>query len=152
MTQYFSTLAFCAFSFAGLFCSEANAEERHQYVSKVHNSAKATAKSKYIVEFKERWVYSPSAKIWTNSRGEAMSADQLLKQGRIALRPVGSPRGKTSAFPSEQLVSTSATSAQVAPEPVSKPSPFVYVWDETKKNKIRIMCTGFGTYHRGVKR
>jgi hypothetical protein len=152
MTQYLSPLAFCAFSFSGLFYAEVNAEERHQYVSKVHNSAKATANSKYLVEFKEKWVYSPSAKMWTNSRGEALSADQLLKQGRISLRPVGSSGDKSSAFPSEQLVSKSASSAPVARKPVSKPSPFVYVWDETKKNKIRIMCTGFGTYHRGVKR
>ena len=109
------------------------------------------------VEFKEKWVYSPGVKMWTNSRGEAMSADELLRQGRISLCPVGSAGNRddeSTVVSSSHLVSTSANPNQRALKPVSKPSksPFVYVWDETRKNKIRIMCTGFGTYHSGVKR
>ena len=142
---------------AGLFCAEVKAEDRHTYVSKVEGSAKATAKSRYLVEFKEKWVYSPRVKMWTNSRGEAMSADELLRQGRISLCPVGSAGNRddeSTVVSSSHLVSTSANPNQRALKPVSKPSksPFVYVWDETRKNKIRIMCTGFGTYHSGVKR
>ncbi|MGI9468533.1 MAG: hypothetical protein ACR2OA_15545 [Rubripirellula sp.] len=157
MTHRIFPAALCVLGLAGLFCAEVKAEDRHSYVSKVQGSAKAAAKSRFLVDFKEKWVYSPKVKMWTNSRGEAMSADELLRQGKISLRPVGSTGDqddKSTVVPSVQLVSTSASPNQRTLKPVSKPrkSPFVYVWDESKENKIRVICTGFGTYHRGVKR
>lgn len=157
MTHRIFPAALCVLGLAGLFCAEVKAEDRHSYVSKVQGSAKAAAKSRFLVDFKEKWVYSPKVKMWTNSRGEAMSADELLRQGKISLRPVGSTGDqddKSTVVPSVQLVSTSASPNQRTLKPVSKlrKSPFVYVWDESKENKIRVICTGFGTYHRGVKR
>ncbi len=131
----------------------ASAEELHTYVSKVQKPDEMTSKSGLIVEFNEKWSYSPSKKQWTNARGEAMSADELLSNGKITLRPANSLR-KKEIVPAVHLVSAPASPNLPSNQSVKKqkPSPFVYVWDETKSNKIRIMCTGFGTYHRGLKR
>jgi hypothetical protein len=35
-------------------------------------------------------------------------------------------------------------------ESAKKTSPFVYVWDNENK-RIRIICTGFGIKHKGIK-
>ena len=46
MTHRLFPAALCVFGVAGLFCAEVKAEDRHTYVSK----------SRYLVEFKEKWV------------------------------------------------------------------------------------------------
>ena len=140
-----------SFGFSAFLSLVVSAEDRHTYVSKIQNSDTASTKNGLVVEFNEKWSYSPSKKLWTNANGEAMSADDLLRKGKISLRPAGTP-SKKETVPSVHLVSTSDSSSRLVNKSVktANASPFVYVWDETKSNKIRIMCTGFGTFHSGM--
>ena len=153
MTKYLCPMTLCCLSFAGVCHAETLGHGRHQYVSTVNDSAKATADSRFTVEFKEKWVYFPATKKWKNQQGLSLTALELLEQGKITLRPVGSSKTVSE---SETLVSTTVSDNKTQSRGQTKPrqssSPFVYVWDETKKNQIRIMCTGFGTYHKGIKR
>ena len=81
------------------------------------------SKYKQVVEFKEHWTWNNKIKKWTNKDGRQRTSLQLLSQKEIKLVPV---------------------------ESAKKTSPFVYVWDNENK-RIRIICTGFGIKHKGVK-
>ena len=87
------------------------------------NSKKLLNKYEYVVKFKEPWIYSPSSKKWISKEGRKLTNRELLSQKEITLKPAGS---------------------------VKISSPFVYVWDNEKK-KVRIICTGFGMKHKGIK-
>lgn len=157
MTKYLFPVVFAAVSFVGLGHAETIGQGRHQYISKVNDSTEATANCRYSVEFNEKWLYFPSLKKWKNQSGQVLSALELLEQGKITLRPMGAPsepRGKTLASRNETLIT--ATDRNTKTEQLKKPrkttSAFVYIWDETKKNQIRVFCTGLGTYHKGIKR
>ena len=95
----------------------------NDYIATKETNASILKKYKYEVEFKKRWVYSPSKKTWVNKNNESLSALELLKQKKIKIKPLD-------------------------PSKVNKV--FVYVWDENKK-KIRIICTGFGIKNRNMK-
>ena len=79
--------------------------------------------TKQVVEFKEHWIWNNNIKKWTNKDGRQRTSLQLLSQKEIKLVPV---------------------------ESAKKTSPFVYVWDNENK-RIRIICTGFGFKHKGIK-
>ena len=81
------------------------------------------SKTKRVVEFKEYWTWNNKIKKWTNKDGRQRTSLQLLSQKEIKLVPV---------------------------ESAKKTSPFVYVWDDKNKT-IKIICTGFGIKHKGIK-
>lgn len=78
---------------------------------------------KQVVEFKEHWTWNNRIQKWTNKDGRESTALELLSQNEIKLAP--------------------AKSAE-------KTRPFLYLWD-SKNKKIRIIFTGFGIKHKGIK-
>ena len=81
------------------------------------------SKYKQVVEFKENWTWSNKIKKWKHKDGRQLTALRLLSQKEIKLVPV---------------------------ESAKKKGPFIYVWNKQSKT-IRIICTGFGIKHKGIK-
>ena len=145
MTRYSLFTAFLAISMSALLFAQAFAEERNPTTldSETTSQEVHVEKSRYLVDFKDHWTFSPKTKLWCNEKGEKLSAEELLSRGQISLRPVLS---ENSAFDPacQSLRDHKIATAGISHQPIAQqdtPSA-IRLWDDTKLDKIRIMFTG----------